>query len=158
MSDAPAPGATPAGHAHGLERWTGASETDAVIWTAPAGSVAALDVSGDGADAVELQWSVRSAQVPSTRAVVLLEGPGAGDAGADFVRAHTAAEDFAGLMSSRTGVEVGPIEVLVFRPDSGDGPWPEPSPTADGAEFRFRHRGGADIRLTLTIPHQPGEA
>ncbi|TCJ77642.1 UNVERIFIED_ORG: hypothetical protein EDC92_109168 [Dietzia maris] len=158
MSDDPLPGAAAAGDAHGLELWRDPDETHAVFWVAPAGSTAVLHVDGDGADAAELRWSTLSAEIPSTRAVVLVDGPGVGDPGEDFTAAHEVAENVARFVSTRSGVEAGPIEVLVFRPDTDHAPWPEPAPTAHGVEFRFRHRGGADVRLALTIPDQPGEA
>lgn len=156
MSETPLLDATVGGRRFGLDSWLEQSQIDAVIWVAPAGTVASLDVSGDGVDAVELQWSTLSAQVPSTRAVVLLEGPGFTDPGADFVWAHSAAEDVARFVGARSGVEAGPVEVLVFRPDTECAPWPEPTGTDAGAEFRFRHRGGAEIHLTLTIPSTAG--
>ncbi len=151
-------GATSGGRVHGLEMWWDPEGAHAMFWVAPAGSTSILHVHGDGADAVELRWSTLSAEIPSTRAVVLLDGPGVGDPGADFTAAHEVAENVARFVSTRSGVEAGPIEVLVFRPDTDHAQWPEPAPTADGAEFRFRHRGGADVRLALTIPDQPGEA
>lgn len=152
------PGARSGGHAHGLELWFDQAEIDAVFWVAPTGTTAVLEVTGDAADSVELQWSTLSAAVPSTRAVILLDGPGLDDPGADFTWAHSAAEDVARFVTAGSGVETGPIEVLVFRPDTTHSSWPEPGPVAEGAEFRFRHRGGADVHLTLTIPDQPGEA
>lgn len=158
MSAEPLPGATSGGHTHGLERWWDPDETHAMFWVAPAGTTAVLRVDGNGTDAVELQWSTLSAEVPSTRAVVLLDGPGFGDPGEDFTFAHGVAEDVARFVSDRSGVEAGPIEVLVFRPDPDAAPWPEPTATPDGAEFRFPHRGGADVRLTLTVPPPSGEA
>ena len=77
-------GATPGGREHGLERWWDPAENDAMFWLAPAGSTVILETNGEGADAVELRWSELSAQVPSVRAVVLLDGPGFDDPGADF--------------------------------------------------------------------------
>jgi len=158
-------GATPVGYAHGLEGWSDPAGNDAVFWVAPAGTTCVLEVRGEGAGAPELRWSILSAEVPSIRAVVLLKGPGAGDPGEDFTFTHTIAEDVARFVGARSGVEVGPIEVLVFRPDADHAPWPEPARTADGVEFRLRHRGGAEVRLTLTLPDspattpdQPGEA
>lgn len=151
-------GATSGGPAHGLELWFDHVENDAVFWVAPTGTTAVLEVIGNGADSVELQWSTLSAAVPSTRAVVLLDGPGFDDPGADFTWAHSAAEDVARFVSERSGIEAGPIEILVFRPDTQHAPWPEPGTVADGAEFRFRHRGGADVHLTLTIPDHHREA
>ncbi|MCD2264261.1 hypothetical protein K3888_16320 [Dietzia aurantiaca] len=156
MSAEVLPGATLVGHDHGLELWTDPARNIAGFWLAPPGATAALDVSGGGADAVELQWSALSAQVPSTRAVVLLDGPGSCDTGADFTFVHGVAEDVAGFVGVRTGVEAGPVEVLAFRPDTELGPWPEPTVTEAGAAFRFRHRGGAQIHLTLTIPITAG--
>ncbi|MDV8001719.1 hypothetical protein [Rhodococcus sp. IEGM 1408] len=154
MSAEPLPGATSGGHAHGLDMWWDPDETHAMFWVAPAGATAVLDVvgNGDGTDAVELQWSTLSAAVPSTRAVVLLDGPGFGDPGEDFTFAHSVAEDVARFVTARSGVEAGPIEVLVFRPDTDSAPWPEPTDTPGGAEFRFPHRGGADVHLNLTLP------
>lgn len=152
MSEEPLPGATSGGHAHGLELWFDQAEIDALFWVAPTGTTAVLEVTGDGADSVELQWSTLSSAVPSTRAVVLLDGPGFDDPGADFTWAHSAAEDVARFVTAHSGVEAGPIEVLVFRPDPGRAPWPEPAATPDGAEFSFPHRGGADVRLALTLP------
>ncbi|UVE95151.1 hypothetical protein [Dietzia sp. B32] len=151
-------GATPMGHAHGLEAWSDPVEKNAVFWVTPAGATAVLEVDGDEADAAELRWSVLSAEVPSIRAVVLLDGPGSGGPGEDFTFTHEVAEDVARFVSARSDAEAGPIEVLVFRPDTDQSPWPEPARTADGVEFRFHHRGGADVRLTLTLPDQPGEA
>ncbi|MBB1029443.1 hypothetical protein G6027_00760 [Dietzia sp. SLG310A2-38A2] len=151
-------GARSDGRIHGLERWSDPAENTVVFWVAPAGSTSVLEVDGDGTDAVEVQWSTLSAEVPSIRAVVLLDGPGVGVPGEDFTFTHRVAEDVARFVSTRSGAEAGPIEVLVFRPETDQAPWPEPSRTADGVEFRFRHRGGADIRLTLTVPDQPGEA
>lgn len=157
------PGATAAGDAHGLERWLDPVSFDTVFWVAPPGTTAGLEISGKGADAAELQWSTRCAQIPATRAVVLIDGPGNEDPTADFGTAHSAAEEVAAFVSDASADEVGPIEVLVFRPDTHHAPWPEPTPTADGAEFRFRHRGGADVRVALTLPGStptttPGEA
>ena len=153
------------GLAHGLEAWSDPVENDTVFWVAPAGATSVLEVRGEGADAPELRWSVLSAEVPAIRAVVLLDGPGSGDPAEDFTFTHSVAEDVARFVGARSGAEVGPIEVLVFRPDTDHAPWPQPTATADGAGFRFRHRGGADVRLTLTIPDspatthdQPGEA
>ena len=151
-------GATSRGRVHGLEMWWAPEGTHAMFWVAPAGSTGILNVHGDGADAVELRWSTLSAEIPSTRAVVLLDGPGVGDPGADFTAAHEVAENVARFVGARSGTEAGPIEVLVFRPETDDAPWPGPALTAHGVEFRFRHRGGADVRLALTIPDQPGEA
>lgn len=156
MSAEVLPGATVVGHDHGLELWTDPVRNIAGFWLAPSGATAALDVSGGGADAVELQWSALSAQVPSTRAVVLLDGPVSDDPTANFTFAHGVAEDVAGFVGVRTGVEAGPVEVLVFRPDTELGPWPEPAVSEAGAAFRFRHRGGAQIHLTLTIPINAG--
>ena len=149
--DGPLPGSVPDGHEHGLERWAEHVAPASVCWLAPAGTTATLEVAGEGADAAQLQWSTRCAQVPSTRAVVLAAGPGSGDQAAEFTSAHLAAENVAEFVTAHSGVEAGPIEVLVFRPDA-DSAWPEPTPTPDGAEFRFRHRGGADVHLTLTLP------
>ncbi|GAA1709191.1 hypothetical protein [Dietzia cercidiphylli] len=151
-------GAVSGGRTHGLESWSDPVRNDAVVWAAPAGATSVLEVDGEGADAAELRWSTLSAEVPSIRGVVLLDGPGAGEPGEDFTFTHCVAEDVARFVSARSGAEVGPIEVLVFRPDTDHEPWPEPAPTAEGVEFRFRHRGGADVRLTLTVPDQPGEA
>lgn len=148
-------GAVSGGRTHGLESWSDPVRNDAVFWVAPAGATAVLEVEGEGTDATELRWSTLSAEVPSIRAVVLLDGPGAGVPGEDFTFTHSVAEDVARIVGSRSGSEVGPIEVLVFRPDTDHTPWPEPAPTADGVEFRFRHRGGAGVRLTLTVPDQP---
>lgn len=167
------PGAASGGHLHGLDSWLEALEYDMVFWTAPPGTTAVLEVGGAGvgadagagvgadADAAELQWSTRCAELPSTRAVVLLDGPGFEDVRHDFETAHEAAETVAGFVSEHSAADAGPIEVLVFRPDTAagtDGPgtavsvWPQPTGTTDGAEFRFRHRGGADVRLRLSIP------
>ena len=151
MIEEPLPGATSGGHAHGLEMWWDPVENDAMFWVAPAGTTATLDVQGGG-DAVELQWSTLSAEVPSIRAVVLLDGPGFGDPGEDFIVVHSVAEDTARFITLRSGVDAGAIEVLVFRPDADHAPWPEPTPTSGGAEFQFRHRGGADVHVTLTLP------
>lgn len=183
MTDRSATDRTSAGHvlqaatfsarAHGLDAWCDASEFEMVFWTAPPGTTAVLEVSGGDVGAAELQWSTRCAELPSTRAVVLLEGPGFDGLDANFETAHWAAEAVAGFVTERSGAEAGPIEVLVFRPDTTDGTetpdgtdnpdrsdttekaastWPQPTETPDGAEFRFRHRGGADVRLHLTIP------
>lgn len=151
-------GAEFGGRTHGLERFWDPADTHAMFWVAPTGTTAALEITGGGADAVELRWSTLSAEVPSTRAVVLLDGPGSGDPGEDFTAAHIVAEDVARFVGERSGIEAGPVEILVFRPDPEHTPWPEPARTAGGAEFRFRHRGGADVHLTLTIPDQPREA
>ncbi|MFN3602177.1 MAG: hypothetical protein ACK4UY_12410 [Dietzia sp.] len=123
---------------------------DTVFWVAPPGATAVVDVTGDGADTAELQWSTRCAEVPSTRAVVLIDGPGNEDSSVDFGTAHSVAEKVAEFVTDRTGVEAGPIEVLVFRPDHAA--WPEPAPVNGGASFRFRHRGGADVHVALTLP------
>lgn len=130
---------------------------DGLVWFAPPGTTARLRIDGDAESAPELQWSSRCAQLPATRAVILLDGQGFGDPTDDFEFAHGIAEDIAGLLSEE-GPECGPIDVLVFRPDSDTEPWPRPRPTDDGAEFRLLHRGGAGVHLTLTIPDQPGEA
>lgn len=130
---------------------------DGLVWIAPAGTTARLEFDGNAESASELLWSARCAEIPATRSVVLLDGPGFGDVSADFETAHGAAEEVAELLS--TGVdEVGPIDVIVLRPDTDRAGWPQPTPTADGAEFRFPHRGGADVHLTLTIPTTPGGA
>ena len=132
---------------------------DGLVCGAPAGTTARLDLDGDAETAPELLWSARCAEIPATRAVVLLDGPGSGDVTADFEHAHRAAEEVAGRLSAGADA-VGPIEVLVFRPRPGDdgAVWPRPTPTADGARFRFRHRGGATVHLALTIPTTPGGA
>ncbi|NLD86242.1 MAG: hypothetical protein GX636_10090, partial [Actinomycetales bacterium] len=85
-----------------------------------------------------------------------LDGPGFGDTTTDFEYAHGVAEDVAGLLSEQ-GAEVGPIEVLVFRPDTESAPWPGPTATSAGAELRFLHRGGAHVHLTLTVPSPGGD-
>lgn len=130
---------------------------DGLVWFTPPGTTARLQIDGDAESAPELLWSSRCAQVPATRAVILLDGQGFGDPTHDFEFAHGVAEDIAGLLSEE-GPECGPIDVLVFRPDTDTEPWPRPGSTAEGAEFRFRHRGGADVHLTLTIPDQTGVA
>lgn len=152
------PGATADGEAHGLERWFDPVSFDTVFWVAPPGATAVLDIVGGGADTAELQWSARCAEVPSTRAVVLIDGPGNEDQSVDFGTAHSVAEEVAAFLTERTGVEVGSIEVLVFRPDTDAAAWPEPTAGPDGTGFRFPHRGGADVRLTLTVPTPSGEA
>ena len=161
----PLPGAIAGEHFHGLESWFEALEFDMVFWVAPPATTAVLEVEGDGMGAAELQWSTRCAELPSTRAVVLLDGPGFDGVGENFETAHEAAEQVARFVTEHSGEETGPIEVLVFRPDTSVGTtapgsavsiWPQPVQTTDGAEFRFRHHGGARIRLTLTIPTTAG--
>lgn len=152
MIQEPLPGATAAGHAHGLEQWFDPVSFDTVFWVAPVGATAVLDVVGNAADAPELQWSTQCARVPATRAVVLLDGPGNEDPSVNFGTAHNVAELVAEFVTARSGVEVGPIEVLVFRPDTGAAPWPQPTAAPGGAEFRFPHRGGSEVHLTLTLP------
>lgn len=200
MDRAPAtgvlPGATFGGHRHGLDSWFESLEYGMVFWTAPPGTTAVLEVAGAGVDAdvdgdvdaAELQWSTRCAELPSTRAVVLLDGPGFEDVRRGFETAHEAAEAVAGFVTGHSGADAGPIEVLVFRPDAADATgamdtaaaadatgardtaaaaastgatdtsgsaasmWPQPIETSEGAEFRFRHRGGAVVRLRLAIP------
>lgn len=185
MDRAPAtgvlPGATFGGHRHGLDSWFESLEYGMVFWTAPPGTTAVLEVAGAGVDAdvdgdvdaAELQWSTRCAELPSTRAVVLLDGPGLEDVRRGFETAHEAAEAVAGFVTGHSGADAGPIEVLVFRPDatgamdtaaaaastgatdtsgSAASMWPQPIETSEGAEFRFRHRGGAVVRLRLAIP------
>jgi hypothetical protein len=125
---------------------------DTVFWVAPPGTTAVLEVTGQGSDAAELQWSTRCAEIPSTRAVVLVDGPGHEDPSVDFGTAHSVAEAVAEFVTDRAGVEAGPIEVLVFRPDTDHAPWPDPTPATGGASFRFRHRGGADVHVALTLP------
>ncbi|HHX84436.1 MAG TPA: hypothetical protein GX694_03735 [Actinomycetales bacterium] len=127
------------------------------IWCAPSGTTARLEVDGDPESAPDLLWSARCAEIPATRAVVLLAGEGFDDVSAGFEHAHRAAEAAADLLTTEVAA-VGPVEVLVFRPDAEAGPWPEPAATDTGAEFRFRHRGGATVHLTLTIPTDPGGA
>lgn len=153
--------ATFSARAHGLDSWRDAAELGMVFWTAPPGTGAVLEVSGGDVSAAELQWSTRCAELPSTRAVVFLEGPGFNGVDANFETAHRAAEAVAGFVTEDSGTEAGPIEVLVFRPRGSDAPesaeraantWPQPTGTPDGAEFCFRHSGGADVRLHLTIP------
>lgn len=123
-----------------------------VFWVAPTGTTAVLDVTGEVVDAAELQWSSRCAAAPPTRAVVFVDGPGNDDPSVNFGTAHSVAEEVAVFVTDRSEEEVGSIEVLVFRPDTDHSRWPEPGPTADGVEFRFRHRGGADVHLLLTLP------
>lgn len=151
-------GAVSGGRAHGLESWSDPVGNGGLFWVAPPGTTSVLEVHGEGADAAELRWSILSAEVPAIRAVVLLDGPGSGDPGEDFTITHSVAEDVARFVGARSGTEVGPIEVLVFRPDTDRSPWPEPARTTDGVEFAFRHRGGAEVRLTVTVPDQPEEA
>ncbi|TCW19438.1 hypothetical protein [Dietzia cinnamea] len=157
-----ADGAVPGEDLHGLVRRRYIDDPGSVSWWAPAGTAARLDIAAPGVSeaalAGELQWSARCAQVPATRAVVLIGDAGAGDTATDFTAAHLVAESVAESLAAATATQVGPIEVLVFRPDIEHSPLPEPVPTADGVEFRFRHRGGADVHLALTIPDQPGEA
>ncbi len=164
------PGASFDAHLHGLDCWYETVGFHMVFWVAPPGTTAVLQIDGDGADAAELRWSARCAEWPSTRAVVLLDGPGFEGVGADFETAHRAAEEVAEFVTERSGEEAGAIEVLVFRPDTPDttggtrvpgtaaSTRPQPTETTDGAEFRFRHRGGARIHLTLTIPTTAGGA
>ncbi|MEH6819795.1 MAG: hypothetical protein V7706_07610 [Dietzia psychralcaliphila] len=156
--DGPLPGAESSGERYGLQGWTDPVELGAAFWVAPPGSSATLRVTGGGNDAAELQWSVRCAEVPATRAVVFLDGPGFEDAAEDFTFTHRVAEDVAAFATARSETAAGPIEVLVFRPDTGTTPWPEPSTTPGGVEFHFPHRGGADVHLVLTLPTPPGEA
>ena len=129
---------------------------DGLVWVAPAGTTARLEVGGHAESAPELLWSARCAEIPATRSVVLLDGTGFGDVSTDFEFAHTAAEEVAELLSTE-GDEVGPIEVLVLCPDTDRAEWPQPARAVDGVEFRFRHRGGADVHLILTLPTTPGD-
>ena len=167
-------GVTPDGREHGLERFTYPAGGEATLWLAPAGSTATVEVDGDGsaADIVELRWSELSAQVPSVRAIVLLDGPGSGDPAADFALVHEVAETVARFATDRSRTETGPIDVLVFRPeiapdaapavspgvepaspsDVEPASLPVPTPTSTGAEFRFRHRGGPRVHVSLTLP------
>ena len=159
--EGPLPGVLPAGREHGLEMWVGGDGSGTVCWIAPPGTTATVALSGGDRDAAELQWSARCAQVPATRAVVLLGGPAGEDPGAAFTAVHLVAEAVAEHVSAHSRVEAGPIEVLIFRAEATEGPEPfasRPTPTPEGAEFRFRHLGGADVHLTLTIPTPPGEA
>ncbi len=173
------PGASFDAHLHGLDCWHEGAAFHMAFWVAPPGTAAVLRVEGDGADAAELRWSTRCAEWPSTRAVALLDGPGSDGVVENFETAHRAAEEVARFVAERSGEDVGAIEVLVFRPDTtqtshttetadaADGTpvpgratstRPRPAETTDGAEFRFRHCGGARIHLTLTIPTTAGGA
>lgn len=146
------------GRESGLERWADPSGSVGGCWIAPPGTTATLSVAGGNAEVAELQWSARCAQLPGTRAVVLLAGPGSDDPAADFTAAHLVAEEVAEFVTTSSGVEAGPIEVLILRPDTDHppgSPMPGPTATPGGAEFQFPHRGGADVRLTLTLPTPP---
>lgn len=155
----PLPDVVHYGHHHGLEHWVDPAESVAQCWIAPAGSTGTIAVTGGDPEAGELQWSARCALVPATRAVVLLGGRGSDAPAADFTAAHLVAENVAEFISADSGVEAGPIETLVFRLDPGESRWPEPTSTRGGVvEWHFRHRGGAAVHVTLTLPTPPGEA
>lgn len=158
MSHGVLSGVTPEGREHGLERYAHPAGGVATFWLAPEGSTATVEIDGNGSadDVVELQWSELSAQVPSVRAIVMLDGPGSDDPASDFTTVHEVAEDVARFATDRSGTEVGPIDVLVFRPeaapDAEPASPPGPVPTAHGAEYRFRHRGGTRVHVILTLP------
>lgn len=152
-------GATRVASLRGLESWRDSAEFGMTFWTAPPGTSALLDLSGPGADAPELQWSARCAELPTTRAVAFLSGPGFDGVSANFETAHRAAEAIAEFVIALTGEEAGAIEVLVFRPESAElsGPPFESAPTESvetgvGVDFQFTHRGGARVVLHLHVP------
>ena len=141
---------------------------DARIWSAPAGTTGALHCDPDvavgadtGADvdlAPELLWSTRAAELPSTRAVVVLDGPADPDRVRGFESVHRIAERVATALDP-AGETIGPIEILVFRPRPGCTPTPRPRRTADRSvvEFLVPHDGGVTATLTLTLPTTDSE-
>jgi len=121
----------------------------------PPGTLGELDCTGDPDSAPELLWSLRAARLPATRALVWLDGEGPRDVAEGFTLVHRVAESVAAHLSA-PGEEVGPIEVLVFRPAAPG----RPSLPATGpapAEVGFDHHGGARLRLRLhTTTTTPG--
>ena len=124
MSHGVLSGVTPEGREHGLERYAHPAGGVATFWLAPEGSTATVEIDGNGSadDVVELQWSELSAQVPSVRAIVMLDGPGSDDPASDFTTVHEVAEDVA--------VDDDVAEVYVLAAEVLDAPSEsEPQPT-----------------------------
>ena len=134
---------------------------DARIWAAPAGTTGSLhcDVDADGEVelAPELLWSTRAAQLPSTRAVVLLGGPADPDRVRGFQSVHRIAEQVATALDP-AGETIGPIEVLVFRPRPDRAPQPRVDPDSTVVELLVPHHDGVTATLTLTLPTTDSEA